>query len=264
MACSVTRYRLHLRLLPLLAGVLLVAISPPRLLAQEEKPWSLEGEVGASVFFGAASQTAILFRSAYTRKTDQLELGLTGGFDYGQSEDDDGNTFVNKRDWTLGGELDHQAGRWSPFLFVTGEGSLKRQVDLRLSGGGGTRYFLVRNDRTRFDVSVALLAEFTDPRVPEGEPDESNTLARWSNRARFSHTFIEGRAEYSLVTFYQPAFQDVGGDYTVDVETALTFALNGSISFKVSLIDKYDSLAKDRGATSNNDGRLFFSILAKR
>jgi hypothetical protein len=63
---------------------------------------------------------------------------------------------------------------------------------------------------------------------------------------------------------YQPAFSDVSGDYTVDVETGVAFALNGTVSVKVSLVDKYDSQAVARGATENNDGRLFFSVLVKR
>ena len=110
---------------------------------------------------------------------------------------------------------------------------------------------------------MAVLAERTSPRAEAGGPEpESNTLARWSNRFRASHEFMEGRTQFSLVAFYKPAFEDTS-DYTVDLETSLAFALNGSLSFKVSLVDKYDSLAKDRGATDNNDGRLFFSVVAK-
>jgi hypothetical protein len=171
---------------------------------------------------------------------------------------------VNKRAWLLGTELDYKMGKWSPFLFVTGEGSLKQEIDLRLSGGAGARYTFVDDDRTKFDISVAALVERTDPRFVPGEPDEANTLARWSNRARLSRKFAGDRGEYTLLTMYQPAFEDVSGDYTVDVETAVAFALNGTVSLKVSLVDKYDSKAVDRGATENNDGRLFFSILVKR
>ena len=94
-----------------------------------------------------------------------------------------------------------------------------------------------------------------------GEPDEIETLARWQNRFRASHAFGSGRTQVSLVALYRPAFRDTG-DYTVDVESSLSFALNSTLSFKVSLVDKYDALAESRGATSNNDGRLFSSILA--
>ncbi|HSG48818.1 MAG TPA: DUF481 domain-containing protein [Longimicrobiales bacterium] len=242
----------------------LFTLLAPGLSAQDEKPWKLEGEMGASLFFGASQQSAVLFRGGYSLESDRLELGLSAGFDYGEAEDEAGVSFVNKRSWVLGTELDYEIRKWSPFVFVTGEGSLKRQIDLRVSGGAGARYTFIRNDDTRLDVSVAVLAERTDARAEEGEPDETDTLARWSNRLRFSRKFGGDRAEFGLISMYQPAFEDVADDYTVDVETFLAFALNGSVSFKVSLVDKYDALATTRGATSNNDGRLFFSVLVTK
>jgi len=246
------------------AALVLVLLVAPGLSAQDGKPWKLEGEMGASLFFGASEQAAVLFRGGYSLESDRLEFGANAGFDYGEAEDDVGQSFVNKRSWLLGAELDYEIGKWSPFIFATGEGSLKRQIDLRVSGGAGTRYTFVRNDATRFDVSVAVLAERTDSRVETGEPAEEDTLARWSNRLRFSQKFGTSRAEFGLVGIYQPAFEAVADDYTVDVESFMAFALNGSVSFKVSLVDKYDALATTRGATSNNDGRLFFSVLVTK
>lgn len=246
----------------LLTAVLLVL--PSSAAAQDEdKSWELGTEVGASVFFGASDQTAVLFRADYTLEGEHLEFNASGGFDYGEAEDESGTSFVNKRSWSLGSELDYEAGDWAPFVFASGEGSFKRQIDLRLSGGAGTRYNFIRNDRTRFDISVAVLAERTDARVAPGEPEEVETLARWSNRLRFNQKFGGDRAEFQAVAFYRPSFQEPGTDYTVDLESSLAFSLNGTVSFKVSLVDKYDALATTRGATSNNDGRLFFSILMR-
>lgn len=246
------------------AALALVLLFAPGLSAQDGKPWKLEGEMGASLFFGASEQAAVLFRGGYSLESDRLEFGANAGFDYGEAVGDGGESFVNKRSWVLGAELDHEIGKWSPFIFATGEGSLKRQIDLRVSGGAGARYTFIRNDATRFDISVAVLAERTESRVEAGEPDQEDTLARWSNRLRFSRRFGGDRAEFGLVSMYQPAFEDVADDYTVDLESFLAFALNGSVSFKVSLVDKYDALATTRGATSNNDGRLFFSVLVTK
>lgn len=248
----------------LIAALALILVSAPALHAQDEKSWEWNAELGASLFFGASSQTAVLFRSDYSLKSDHLEFSARGQYDYGEAEDDNGDSFVNKRAWLVGTELDYLLGKWSPFLFVTSEGSLKQEIDLRVSGGAGVRYTFVDNDRTQFDVSVAGLWERTDPRFVQGEPDEVTSLARWSNRVRFSQKFAGDRGEYTFMSMYQPAFEDVSGDYTVDVETAVAFALNGTVSLKVSLVDKYDSQAVERGATENNDGRLFFSVLVKR
>lgn len=248
----------------LAAALLLLMLSGSALHAQEEKSWEWNAEFGASLFFGASSQTAVLFRSDYTHTSDRVEFTARAQYDYGEAEDDAGVSFVNKRSWLANTELDYIIGKWSPFIFVTGEGSLKQEIDLRVSGGAGVRYTFLDSDRTKFDVSVAGLAERTDPRFVPGEPDEIETLARWSNRTRLSQKFAGDRGEYTFMAMYQPAFNDVSGDYTVDVETGVAFALNGTVSLKVSLVDKYDSKAVDRGATENNDGRLFFSVLVKR
>jgi hypothetical protein len=251
------------RFAPHLVAALLSTILAAPLTAQDPKPWQLEGELGASLFFGSSDQAAVLFRSGYTLESEHLEFNADGSFDYGEAQDEGGVSFVNKRAWSLGTELDFEAGDWAPFVFVSGEGSLKRKIDLRVEGGAGTRYNFVDTERTRFDVSVAVLAEQTRPGVhtEDGGPE---TLARWSNRLRFSRKLGGDRAQLNLVTFYKPALEDVSGDYTLDLESAIDFALNGTVSFKVSLVDKYDALAMTRGATSNNDGRLFFSILARK
>lgn len=246
------------------AALAFLVLSSPGLGAQEAKSWSWNAEMGASLFFGASSQTAVLFRTNYSHKSDRVEFTARAQYDYGEAEDDAGTSFVNKRAWLTGAEVDYMFGKWSPFLFVTGEGSLKQEIDLRISGGAGVRHTFVDNDRTSFDVSVAGLWERTDPRFVPGEPDEITNLARWSNRARLSQKFAGERGLYTFMSMYQPAFEDVSGDYTVDVETAVAFALNGTVSLKVSLVDKYDSKSVERGATENNDGRLFFSVLVNR
>ncbi|UCC24200.1 MAG: DUF481 domain-containing protein [Gemmatimonadales bacterium] len=234
------------------------------LTAQDPKPWQVEGELGASLFFGASSQAAVLFRSGYTLESETLEFNAHGSFDYGEAQEEGGPSFVNKRSWSLGTELDYEVGSWAPFVFVSGEGSLRRKLDLRIEGGAGTRYRFIDSAQTRFDISVGVLAERTDPRETPAEVDAPDTLARLSNRVRFSRRFGGKRALFNLVTFYKPSLDDASRDYTLDVESALSFALNGTVSLKVSLVDQYDALATARGAGVNNDGRLFFSILAKK
>jgi hypothetical protein len=229
----------------------------------EDGPWALEGEVGASLFFGAAEQTTVTMRSALERATERLELSLGGGFAYGEGENPEtGESFVNKRSWTTSLSADYMPeDRFSPFVFSSAEGSLERQIDLRVSGGAGGKLKIVRGERANLDVSLAALVERTDPRAVEGQPDEVDTKGRWSARLRADRQLAEGRVTFGLVTFYRPAFGDFD-DYTVDLETSLGFELTEAVTLKISLVDTYDSLAEDRGAASNNDGRLFFSILA--
>jgi hypothetical protein len=158
--------------------------------------------------------------------------------------------------------LDYQAGRWSPFFFGSAEGAFERAIDLRTSGGAGTRYDFIRNDGSRLDASVALMGEFTRPRARADELSEDRWLARWSVRGRATRDFWQERGEFNLVAFYRPAVSR-SGDYTLELDTSVSFALNDAFTLKLSLVDRYDNLAVSRGATANNDGRIYFSLLAE-
>ena len=246
----------------ILGAVLLLGSAVP-VLAQEdeERHWRAEGELGASLFFGASEQSAILFRSALEHDDERWEVSFQGTYTYGEAQDQDGVSFVNNRSWTAVGALDYEAGRWSPFFFGTSEGSFERAIDLRMSGGVGARYSFVETDDARLDLSLALTAEYTRPRAQEDEVTEDRWLARWSSRFRARRRFWGERGEFSLVAFYRPALGD-SEDYTLELDSSVSFALNGAFTLKVSLVDRYDNLAVTRGARANNDGRLYFSFLA--
>jgi hypothetical protein len=66
---------------------------------------------------------------------------------------------------------------------------------------------------------------------------------------------VEGKAVYS------PVF-DEADNYVVSAESSIAFKLSEIISLKLSVVDNYDSRAKDRGARDNNDGRVLFSVLS--
>lgn len=239
------------------AAVYLVA----PLSAQETRPWKYDAELGASMFFGASQQTAVLIRNRLDWNGDRVEFSAGGGFDYGEAKDADGDSFVNKRSWTAETSLDYlPGGRASPFVFLTAEGSFERQIELRTSGGAGAKYRFIDSDATRLDVSVAALIERTDPRPQPDIEHEITSIGRWSGRLRARHTIGEA-AEFQLLSFFRPNVDDLD-DYTWDLTASAQYALSSLIGLRVSLVNLYDSLAVDRGARSNNDGRLLFSILA--
>ena len=245
-----------------LFGALLFA-APSALHAQDDgRAWSLKTEAGASLFFGASSQSAVLFRTDYSSGGEVWETSFKAGFDYGETEDAAGTTFVSSRSWTTEAEVDYQAGRWQPFVFVNADGSLQRAIDLRISSGAGVGYDLIEETETAsLDVSVAALVERTDPRVAPGEPDEVNTLGRWSARLRGAKKLAEDRIDLGFESFFKPAFDAFSDDYLFTFEGKAAFQLTEDVSLGVSFIDVYDSLAESRGARSNNDGRVFFSII---
>ncbi len=246
--------------LTVLVGAALAA--SPLAAQDDERAWSLKTEAGASVFFGASSQSAVLFRSDYAYGAGAWETSFKAGFDYGETEDGSGTTFVASRSWTTEAEVDYQAGRWQPFVFVNADGSLQRAIDLRISSGVGVGYDLVEESQTAsLDASVAALVERTDPRVEPGEPDEVNTLGRWSARLRGMKKLAEERIELGFESFFKPSFEAFSDDYLFTFEGKAAFQLTEDVSLGVSFIDVYDSLAESRGARSNNDGRIFFSII---
>lgn len=257
-----TTYRRLLSLACLAPALLLLSAGGLTAQEEDEKTWELSSELGASIFFGASDQTSFIFRNDFSQEKERFELAVTNAFDYGEAQASPGEpSRVNQRSWLTNAELDYSFDRWSPFIFGTAEGSLQRQIDLRFAGGAGIKYSIIESERTTFDVSVAVQGERTDPREAPGVTQEIVTLARSSNRVRFKQDFGEDRANFTQVLFYKPALGD-SEDYTIDSETSFTFNLNSMFSFKASLVNRYDNLAESRGAVSNNDGRVFFAIVA--
>ena len=83
---------------------------------QSAVQWTVQGEVGASVFFGNRDQTTLTSRAQMERADSSYEFSAKADFAYGEAEDDAGNAFVNKRSWTVGSNIDyHPFSRINPF-----------------------------------------------------------------------------------------------------------------------------------------------------
>lgn len=243
------------------AAVLVLLLPAAPLGAQEEEGWAVEGEVGASLFFGNTEQATVTTRTDVERTETSWEFSLGGGFSYGEAQDDEGIVSVIKRSWEIDGSVDYEPfERWHPFVFGKVESSLEKQIDLRYDGGAGATYTVLRDERTRFDLSVALLAERTRPRVESEAPD--TTLARWSTRLRARRSWADDRLTVSSESVYRPQFRDFE-NYIVTSRSSLAFQLTEVVSLKLTFVDNYDSEAVARGARENNDGQLFFSVLSQ-
>ncbi|HSJ23939.1 MAG TPA: DUF481 domain-containing protein [Longimicrobiales bacterium] len=228
--------------------------------AQDSRPWAYDAELGASVFFGASEQTAVLVRNRLEWSEDRLEFSLGGAFDYGEARDGDGDRFVAKRSWSAETSADYlPGGRASPFLFAGAEGSYERQIALRASGGAGAKYRFIESDAARVDFSLAALLERTEPRPQAGAALEVSSVGRWSARFRARRDF--SAAQLQLVTFFRPNIEDFE-DRTWDLTATATYALTDALGLRASVVNRYDSLAESRGARANHDGRVFFSVVA--
>jgi hypothetical protein len=234
------------------------------LLAQEEAPplpdWSFEGEVGASVFFGASDQTTVATKAGVDRKGPRFELENELSYLYGEATDEVGNTFVNKRSWFVGSNLDYRGfTRLNPYIFGSALSSLEKAIAIRYKGGAGAKLTVLDSETSRLDFALAVLAE----RTVEDSPDNghSEILARWTGEFNLRQTFSEGRTVFEAKADYDPVFDEFD-NFTVTAESSIAFRLSRVISLKLSVVDNYDSKAEDRGARDNNDGRVLLSVLS--
>lgn len=248
-----------LRTLPIV--LLLVPSSVLEGQSRDRQGTRFETELGASLFFGNTEQLTLSHRGALSRADSTAELSLNWDVTYGEATTEDGDVFVNRRNWTVGSGLDFMPhGRLSPFLFGTLEYSLQRKIDQRFSGGAGGKLTFIRTERSLFDLSGAALAERTVPR--EQLASETEWLARWSVRMRVRRSFDDGRISFSSENFYVPAFRDPA-DFTFRSTNSLSLSLSTRISLRLSFVDAYDSGATERGARTNNDGQVIVSLVSR-
>ena len=246
----------------LCAGALIFQSAPASAQEESNRSYKVDAEAGASVFFGATSQTTVILKtSGDYHGWERFLLGGRIAYDYGEAQDDQEVTFVNKRSWIGEAQLDYlPGGNWSPFVLGSVEGSLERKIERRYAGAAGVRWTPLDEDGKKFDLAGGAKIERTTPKVDVGEVAETESIGRLYTRGEVAWPLGENLA-FSLITTYEPDFSDFN-NYTVGVDTGIQFNFNSAIALKLSLLDRYDSSAKSRGALSNNDGRLFFSIIA--
>lgn len=237
---------------------------PSRLQAQEEPAdsteWRLESEVGASVFFGASDQTTVATAVGAMRRSRRFELEGDLAYLYGEATNEEGATSVNKRSWTVGSNLNYRGfTRVNPYIFGNVLSSLEKAIEIRYKGGAGGKVTILDSDVSRLNFGLAVLGEKTIQRDPDN--GDSEILGRWSGQFNFRRSFSNDRTVLEAKANYSPVF-DQADNFTVTAESSLAFKLSEIISLKLSIVDNYDSRAKDRGARDNNDGRVLFSVLS--
>jgi len=243
---------------------LFLCANPTPSVAQDESPppvtWSFEGEVGASIFFGATDQTTVATKVGLDRKGSRFELENDLTYLYGEATGESGNTFVNKRFWSVGSNLDYRGfSRVNPYVFGSALSSLEKAIAVRYEGGVGAKFTAMDSEATRLDFAVAVLGERTEERSSNHVDPE--TLARWTGEFNFRKSFAGDRTVLQAKADYNPVFDEFA-NYTIGAETSVAFKLSDVVSLKLSLVDNFDSRAEDRGALDNNDGRILFSVLS--
>ncbi len=222
--------------------------------------WSFETEAGASFFFGATDQTTVAAEMGMNRESRLFEFQSGLAFLYGEVTDGEGESFVNKRSWELAANLDYRGFSWlNPFVLGSAVSSLEKKIHRRYKAGTGAKLTALDSDVSKLEFASAILVEQT---VSSEEGNGSKEwLSRWTWAMFFRRSFSEERAVFEAGVDYNPKFRQLD-DFTFQAESSLAFRLSEVLRLKLSVRDNFDNGAKDRGAVSNNDGRVLFSVLA--
>lgn len=223
-----------------MAGLLFTVAAPSHAQVTETTDrWRGRTEFG---FNGASGNTSfsILTAAAGLNHLDEevLEFDLSLRYRYGTNDD---RVIAHDMEATLKGDYRPESDL-SPFVFGTVSRDVIRNVDGRMVGGGGAKWtFYRRGEETKISLSGAAIAEYENYRLEVGSAvAETNTVARWSGRLKFDHTFGSG-ATYEHVTFWQPRMNRPR-DYLIDITNAVTTTLVSNLSLVVSHAYVHDAV----------------------
>mgnify|MGYP006157452439 FL=1 len=223
--------------------------------------WEAKGELGASAFFGNTSQFAVT--TAVSGEADRGILDLNGrfAFAYGEASNKLGETVMNKRAWEITSDVNFDAGAsFKGFLLGKIESAYEKKIDLRYNLGIGGKY---EGDFQGMETewSFAMLAEKTLPLEEKLFLIERKIVAKWSAGFAFRKTLRDGRLTIESDLSVEPELKNLSS-MTLSSRQSVSLQLNQSIAIQFSFVDSFDSEAQARGARSNNDGQIFFSLVS--
>lgn len=240
-------------------AVICLVLLPAVAATQQPRNRKLEGELSGNAFFGNTRQLLANVRAEHERADSGSAFRTQLRFNYGQTTDTAEVTVVNKRSWSAGSNYD-----WRPFADVTPfvragiESSLESRIDRRYSVGTGSRFNIVRDERTDVIVSTGVNGEQTKPLTPE-DTASTTTLARGNLTLRLRRD-VSARVSTTSESSYGPALTD-GDDYTVVSHNTLKVKLARFAALTVAYRHNYDNQAVARGARTKYDGELLFGVL---
>jgi len=223
--------RLPLRLALCLCVACGVAYAAPGTAQDTPNLWSSNLEFGYTGANGNTSFSILSAAASLSRvQQERFELELSGRFRWGKNDDEviaNDVQATTKFDWQPQATI-------SPFLFATGSRDVIRNLDGRLLAGGGAKWtFWLPSPETKMSASLAAVVDHENYRLEAGSPGpETITVARWSGRVKFDHSFGSGAA-FQHITFWQPQMSGFS-DYLVDISNSLSTRLLSNLSLVIN------------------------------
>jgi putative salt-induced outer membrane protein YdiY len=119
--------------------------------------------------------------------------------------------------------------------FAQGQYNAIMKIQLRLLGGTGPRFRIVKREDFKLYAACLYMYEYEEIILPR----TYTTTNRLSAYATFTWTLTDN-VEFSSTTFYQPALNDLS-DYRLAGDGAFEFSINKRISLKINYNFLYDT-----------------------
>ena len=225
--------------------------------------WERSLEVAGNYLYGNNEQAVFSTRTSVARRNARWEMRLDGRFLVGASNRA-GDRVMDRRSWLVGANVDYRPNDlWSEFFLASAERSFELRVDRRVTAGAGVKYVIDCDTIYRLDMSVALLGEANAlPQPVAGQtgaaPIVRNELARLSGRLRYRNQFTD-RLNFDMVTWYRPELAALDR-FLASGTVGVQYQVNRIAGLRFSVQHDYDSLARSRGARSNQNGQVLVGV----
>jgi len=235
--------------------------------AQGPQVWERTLELSGNYLYGNTEQAILSARTGVSRNDSLVSVRVETRFLIGVTDRADVGRVMDRRSWVVSGSVDFRPyAPQSQFFFGSVERSLELRIDRRVNGGIGQKVSFLRDSITKFDVSLGVLGEqsILPQATPAGGsslPTVNNALVRLSGRMRYQRNFTS-RVKVDHVTSYRPELSAIDR-YLASSVSAVSFSVGENSSLRVSLQNDFDSLARSRGARSNQNGQLLVGASTK-
>jgi hypothetical protein len=225
--------------------------------------WERSLELAGNYLYGNNEQAVFSTRGSVARRNARWEMRLDGRFLVGASNRA-GDRVMDRRSWLIGANVDYRPNDlWSEFFLASAERSFELRVDHRVTAGAGVKYVIDCDTIYRLDMSVALLGEANAlPQPVAGQPGAApivrNELARLSGRLRYRNQFTD-RLNFDVVTWYRPELAALDR-FLASGTVGVQYQVNRIAGLRFSVQHDYDSLARSRGARSNQNGQVLVGV----
>lgn len=239
---------------------LAAALASPLSAQAPAEVWERTLELSGNYLYGNNDQVIVSTRAGVVRNDSTVQLRLDGRFLIGVTDRESVGRVMDRRSWTISSSVDFRPyAAQSQFFFMSVERSLELRIRRRASGGIGHKVVIAQDSVTRFDVSLGVLGEqsLLPQSVAAGQPPApllTTSLVRLSGRVRFKRRFTS-RAGMEHTTSYRPDLASFTR-YLATSVSAFSYSMGRGANMQVSLQNDFDSLARSRGARSNQNGQI--------